>query len=132
MAGCTVAVRIRYRGFETVLHGCKLKRFVQHEMDIYPVVEKLFHESYRRGEPVRLTGVHVAELISVSELRQQELFVVPAEPDDLSQACDEIRDLYGERAIGFASGVFFSGGRPISNSRRTHFYSAFSRGSWLR
>ena len=126
LAGRCVNVKLRYnRGFETVLHGHKLKRCVQHEMDIYPVAEKLFGESYRSSQLVRLVGVQVSDLISTGELLQQELFIGSDEPDHLSQACDEIKDRYGERAIGFASGAFFNAGRGISNSRRVNEYRPF-------
>jgi DNA polymerase-4 len=126
LIGRCVSVKLRYnKGFETILHGHKLKHFVQHEMDIYPVAEKLFHQSYRTGQMVRLVGVQVSELISTAELLQQELFIGSDEPDHLSQACDEIKDRYGERAIGFASGVFFNAGRGISNSRRVNEYRPF-------
>jgi DNA polymerase-4 len=126
LAGRCVSVKLRYnKGFETVLHGHRLKRCVQHEMDIYPVAEKLFGESYRGSQLVRLVGVQVSDLISTEELLQQELFIGSDEPDHLSQACDEIKDRYGERAIGFASGTFFNAGRPISNSRRVNEYRPF-------
>lgn len=125
LAGRCVSVKIRYsKGFETVLHGHKLKHFVQHEMDIYPAAEKLFYESYVREHLVRLVGVHVSELIATGQLVQQELFIAAAEPDLLSKTCDSIKDLYGERAIGFASGIF-SVGRPLSNSRRVNEYRPF-------
>jgi len=126
LAGSCVSVKLRYnKGFETVLHGHRLKRCVQHEMDIYPVAEKLFAESYRASQLVRLVGVQVSDLISTGELLQQELFIGSDEPDHLSQACDEIKDRYGERAIGFASGAFFNAGRGICNSRRVNEYRPF-------
>jgi DNA polymerase IV len=125
MAGRVVSIRIRYKGFETVLHGCKIPRYIQHEMDIFPIAEKLFHESYRVGEPVRLVGIHVADLIPSSEIHQQELFVATGEDDGLCGACDEIKDRYGEHAIGFASGVFSSGDRARNRSRRLANYNPF-------
>ena len=125
LTGRCVAVKIRYsKGFETVLHGHKIKHYIQHEMDIFPVAEKLFYESYQRDHPVRLVGVTVSELIAAKQLLQQELFVADAQPDHLSKTCDRIKDRYGERAIGFASGIF-SVGRPLSNSRRVNEYRPF-------
>jgi DNA polymerase-4 len=125
LAGYVVAVKIRYKGFETVLHGRKLQSCIQHETDLYPVAERLFHESYREGRPVRLVGVHVSALIPTSHLIQQELFVIERDATDLSTACDGIKDRFGESAIGFASGVFFSASRHRPNSRRTVFYNPF-------
>ncbi|HEY3296270.1 MAG TPA: DNA polymerase IV [bacterium] len=117
LAGKVVNVKIRYKGFETVLHGHKLKQYVQHEMYIYPVVEKLFHESYRAGEPVRLIGVHLAGLMSTEEILQQELFAPPDTPSLLGDACDSIKQRFGEDAIGFASGTFLNGSRTRSQKK---------------
>lgn len=126
MAGRCVGVKLRYnKGFETVMHEHKLQRYIQHEMDIYPAAERLFHECYRGGDPVRLVGVQVSSLIPTADLLQQELFVQSDTPDHLTQTCDKIKDLFGERAIGYASGVFFNGGRGISNSRRINEYRPF-------
>jgi DNA polymerase IV len=104
MAGRVVTVKIRYKGFETVIHGRKIKTHVQHEMFIYPVAEQLFHEAYRKGEDVRLVGVHVSDLLPVEDILQQELFVQKRETSQLMETCDGIKERYGEASIGFASG----------------------------
>ncbi|MFZ5433656.1 MAG: DNA polymerase IV [Calditrichota bacterium] len=130
MVGQCVTIKIRYKGFETVMHGHRIKRFIQHEMDIYAVAEKLFDEAYEAGRPVRLVGVCVSHLVPTSRLTQQELFVAPSEPSVLTRTCDLIKDRFGELSIGFASGVFFAGGRSSSNSRRTTFYNPFAPRSW--
>ncbi len=125
MAGRCVAVRIRYHGFETVIHGHKVKSYLQHEIDLYPVAERLFHESYRMGTPVRLVGIHISELKPTNEIVQQELFIAPPDTDDLSRACDEIKERFGENAIGFASGVFHTGDTVIRKGHRTPFFNPF-------
>jgi len=127
--GQVVNVKIRYRGFETVIHGRKLKQHVQHEMYIYPVAEMLFHESYRHGQPVRLVGVHVSGLISAEEILQQELFSPPDTPTLLGQACDSIKNRFGEDSIGFASGVFLNGSHGRSRKPSFNpFYTQLLRG----
>lgn len=118
MAGRCVSVKIRYRGFETNTHEHKLKRFVQHETDIYPVAEMLFHESYESGRPVRLVGVQVCALWPTARILQLELFMAPENPDWLARACDEIKDRFGESSIGFASGIFHAGGKRKSAYQR--------------
>jgi DNA polymerase IV len=125
LAGKVVSVTIRYKGFETVSHERKVKRNIQHEMDIYPVAEALFHEAYQPAQLVRLVGVHVADLMSTAHVRQLELFVPPLEPDDLTRACDDIKERFGERAIGFASGTFNMEGRFLSNARAVAQYNPF-------
>jgi nucleotidyltransferase/DNA polymerase involved in DNA repair len=121
LLGRVVSVKIRYKGFETTLHGCTLQRHVQHEMYLYPVAEKLFWESYRRDTPVRLIGVHVADLVSESDILQQELFVPDAELDGLFKACDQIKDHFGEASIGFASGALLSGTKPGRKNHRIDY-----------
>jgi DNA polymerase-4 len=115
MAGRVVTLKLRYQGFETTLHGRKLKRHMQHEADIYSAATRLFEESYERGRAIRLVGVSVSDLISSSLLRQQELFLVPAEFTGMSRVCDRIKERFGDGSIGYASSVFHSGrrsGRP--------------------
>lgn len=129
LAGQVVNVKIRYKGFETVLHGRKLKQCVQHEMYIYPVAEMLFHESYRVGQPVRLIGVHVSGLISTDEILQQELFAPPDTPTLLGRTCDHIKERFGEDSIGYASGTFLNGSRtPSRHSSFNPFYTYLLRG----
>lgn len=125
LAGATVCVKLRYKGFETVIHGHKLKHFVQHELDIYPAAEKLFHECYRTGEPVRLIGVQVSDLMHTTQLVQQELFVQADQPDRLCEVCDEIKERFGERFIGSAASLFESPDRLRRASRRAAYLNPF-------
>jgi DNA polymerase IV len=121
LLGQVVSVRIRYKGFETTLHGCTLKHASQHEMYLYPVAERLFWESYRQGTPVRLIGIHISHLVAADEILQQELFVPDCPVDGLFRTCDDIKDRYGENSIGFASGALSSGGRSDRKGRRIDY-----------
>jgi nucleotidyltransferase/DNA polymerase involved in DNA repair len=121
LLGRVVSVKIRYKGFETTLHGCTLKRHAQHEMYLYPVAEKLFWESYRRGTPVRLIGFHMQDLIAAEDILQQELFVPELPLDGLFRTCDDIKDRYGEASIGFASGTLLAGRSSSRKSQRIDY-----------
>lgn len=110
MAGRVVTVKVRYHGFETRLHSRKLAQHLQHETDIFVAARTLFHECYDH-RPVRLMGVNVSELISDVRIRQLELFTPGARLAILSQACDRIKNRFGEKSIGYASGIYYSGSR---------------------
>lgn len=116
MAGRVVTLKLRYRGFETCLHGRKFRRHFQHESDIYAAASRLFAECREPGRPVRLIGVSVSDLLRESRIVQMELFAPPARIDSLTVAQDQVRDRFGERAIGYASGLI-SGKRYLHRAR---------------
>jgi DNA polymerase-4 len=127
MAGRVVTLKLRFHGFETRFHGRKLRDYVQHETEIFAIAQTLFQECFDR-RPVRLVGVTVSDLMPDLRLRQLDFFSPRTRLAILSQACDQIKDRFGENSIGYASGVFFSlrsspsyGVRP----RRTKCYRPF-------
>jgi DNA polymerase-4 len=127
MAGRVVTLKLRFHGFETRFHGRKLKDYLQHETEIFSIARTLFHECFDR-RPVRLVGVSVSDLMPDLHLRQLDFFSPHTRLAILSQACDEVKDRFGEEAIGYASGVFFSARSSPSygiRPRRTKCYRPF-------
>ncbi|MBM3324952.1 MAG: hypothetical protein FJY66_04725, partial [Calditrichaeota bacterium] len=113
--------------FETRFHGRKLRDYIQHETEIFAIAQTLFCECFDR-RPVRLVGVSVSDLAPDFRLRQLDFFSPHTRLAILAEACDRVKDRFGENAIGYASGVFFSlrsspsyGVRP----RRTKCYRPF-------
>lgn len=124
LAGRVVTIKLRYASFVTLTHAGTLGRLIQHELDIYPAAYQLFHEVFDDRQEVRLIGVHVADLVPASRIKQQDLFINTQRADDLMGTCDEIRDKYGEDAVGFASAVLFTGERRHI-PRQTMYYRPF-------
>jgi DNA polymerase-4 len=124
LAGRVVTIKLRYKSFVTLTHAGTLNRFIQHESDLYPAARYLLQEVFDERQEVRLIGVHLSDLVPVSRIRQQDLFVNRARADDLMQTCDEIRDRYGEDAVGFANAVLYDHDRRPT-PRRTMYYRPF-------
>lgn len=124
LAGRVVTVKIRYTGFVTLTHACTLNRYIQHEIDIYPAACRLFHHAFDERQEIRLIGVHLSDLVPISRIRQQDFFINTQRADELMQTCDEIRDKYGEAAVGFANAVLYDADRrPVP--RQTMYYRPF-------
>lgn len=110
-AGRVVTLKLRYKGMETHLHSHKFARPLWFEGDIFSAARRLFYEIYDTARPVRLIGVSVSGLSKTSRHLQQELFDRHAELHTLANACDDIKDRYGEAVIGYASGLLTRSGR---------------------
>ena len=124
LAGRVVTIKLRYKSFATLTHACTLNRFIQHELDIYPAALYLLNKVIDTRQEVRLIGVHLSELVPVSRIRQQDLFIDTQRADEMMETCDAIRDKYGEDAVGFASAVLFDPERrPVP--RQTMYYRPF-------
>ena len=125
LAGRVVTLKIRYTSFVTLTHECTLSRYIQHELDIFPAAMRLVREALDERQDVRLIGVHVADLVPVSRIRQQDLFINTQRADDLMQTCDEIRDKYGEDAVGLAAAILYSSEAKKKIPRQSMYYRPF-------
>ena len=124
LAGRVVTIKLRYMSFVTLTHACTLNRHIQHELDIYPIALRLLHRVLDERQEIRLIGVHLSDLVPVSRIRQQDLFVNRARADELMQTCDEVRDKYGEDALAFARTLFTNHShRPAS--KQAVYYRPF-------
>jgi DNA polymerase-4 len=125
LAGRVVTVKLRYTSFVTLTHAFTLPRYIQHELDIYPAAMHLLRECFDLRQEVRLIGVHLSDLVPVSRIRQQDLFVNTQRADDLMQTCDDVRDKYGEDAVGFANAVLYTGDARRHAPKQTLYYRPF-------
>jgi nucleotidyltransferase/DNA polymerase involved in DNA repair len=125
LAGRVVTIKVRYTSFVTFTHAGTLGRYIQHELDLYPAALRLLHRVLDNQQEVRLIGVHLSDLVPVSRIRQQDLFINTQRADDLMNTCDEIRDKYGEDAVGVAAAVIVPGQRRKKVPRNTLYYRPF-------
>jgi DNA polymerase IV len=118
MTGRTVTLKLRYAGFETVMHSRKLHRYVQNETDLYPVAAKLFGEVYQQARPVRLIGIGISELQPVNQILQQDLFLQGRDPDQIAGVFDQIKDKFGDDVIGYGTALVSGKGSLRAGTHR--------------
>jgi DNA polymerase-4 len=99
VAGC-VAVKIRYPDFETTSKQTSIPYSCSDD-EIIPVAKKLFHQLYKKGQPVRLLGVRLSEL--TYEAIQADLFDDKERKTDLYKAIDDVKNRFGKLKIKRAS-----------------------------
>lgn len=98
-AGC-IAVKIRYPDFETSSKQTTVP-YTSADDEIIPVAKKLFHQLYKKGQPVRLLGVRLSEL--TNEAIQTDLFDNKEKKTDLYKAIDDVKTRFGKLKIKRAS-----------------------------
>lgn len=99
VAGC-IAVKIRYPDFETTSRQTTVP-YTCADDEIIPVAKKLFHQLYKKGQPVRLLGVKLSEL--TNDAIQTDLFENKEKKNDLYKAIDDVKNRFGKLKIRRAS-----------------------------
>jgi DNA polymerase-4 len=99
-AGC-VAVKIRYPDFETTSRQMTIP-YTFYDDELIAKAKELFHQLWRRGQPIRLMGVRLSEL--TSEAVQTNLFEDTGKKTQLYKAIDEVKGRYGSGAVVKAGG----------------------------
>jgi DNA polymerase IV len=95
LTGC-VAVKIRYPNFETKSKQTTIA-YTFSDDEIIPVVIKLFHQLYKKEQPVRLLGVRLSEL--TSHVLQGSLFDNTDKKSDLYKAIDDVKIKFGKNVL---------------------------------
>ncbi len=101
----TIQLKLRYKDFTTLTRAHTLPAPTQLDTEIFEQIRALFHRNWRKGEQVRLLGVHASSFDSEPEQGdlledgrrqrwQQALF-----------AADRLRDKFGESSITLATGM---------------------------
>jgi len=94
--GRTVSLIIRYADFHTFSKQRRLRRAVNHGLDIYAAALGLLRET-RLLQPVRLVGVSVSCL--ERRMVEMPLFADERKRKFVAEAMDEINDRYGEFTV---------------------------------
>lgn len=98
-AGC-ITVKIRYPDFETTSRQTTVP-YTSSDDEIIPVAKKLFHQLYKKEQPVRLLGVRLSEL--TNEAIQADLFDNKEKKTGLYKAIDDVKNRFGKMKIKRAS-----------------------------
>ena len=99
-AGC-VAVKIRYPDFETTSRQMTIP-YTFYDDELIAKAKELFHQLYRKGQPIRLLGVRLSEL--TSEAIQTNLFEDTGKKTQLYKAIDDVKGRFGKDAVVKAGG----------------------------
>ncbi|MDD2791922.1 MAG: DNA polymerase IV [Sediminibacterium sp.] len=95
LAGC-IAVKIRYPDFETTSRQTTID-YTMRDDELIPVAIDLFHQLYRKGQPVRLLGVRLSDL--TGHVLQGSLFQDNGKRDELYKAIDAVKSKFGKTAL---------------------------------
>lgn len=95
LTGC-IAVKIRYPDFETTSRQSSIDYTLRDDA-LIPVAIDLFHKLYRKGQPVRLLGVRLAEL--TNHAVQASLFEDAEKKHQLYKAIDDVKSTFGKTAL---------------------------------
>ena len=109
LGGRRITLKLRTTGFVTITHQLSLSNPMDNDDIIYFCSKKLLHDVWEEWNPVRLVGVSVSRLMHVpNNGYQPHLFMRKTvhKRKELSSIMDGIRDRYGEKSIGSASGFF--------------------------
>ncbi|MCO6453571.1 MAG: DNA polymerase IV [Caldilineales bacterium] len=98
LAGGTVKLKLRWPDFTTITRQTTLPQPTDQDKTIIDVVQKLFEQNWRSGQPVRLLGVGVSSLNE--GYRQLSLWDTESEQDRrLQDTLDDLRNRFGSSAI---------------------------------
>jgi DNA polymerase-4 len=95
MTGC-IAVKIRYPDFETQQRQATIP-YTCYDDELIAHAKELFHQLYRKGQPVRLLGVRLSEL--TADALQTNLFNDVQKKTDLYKAIDDVKNRYGKQML---------------------------------
>ncbi|KFF73822.1 MULTISPECIES: DNA polymerase IV [Chryseobacterium] len=98
----TVSVRIRYANFDTETKQCKVP-YTSADHTLLKYVLELFRKVYTRRMRIRLVGIKFTGLVHGSH--QMNLFEDTEELISLYQTMDKIKDRFGVKSVGRASGL---------------------------
>ncbi len=95
LTGC-IAVKIRYPDFETTSRQVSID-YTFKDDELIEAAKQLFHQLYRKGQPVRLLGVRLSDL--TSHAMQGSLFEDNDKKANLYKAIDAVKNKYGNPAL---------------------------------
>jgi DNA polymerase-4 len=102
--GWTVKIKLRWPDFTTITRQSRLSQPTDRVDEIFGSALGLLDQVWNEGDPIRLIGVGVADL--VEPMRQLELFDQTWEIEErLQEAIDRIRERYGPDAVRRAGGL---------------------------
>jgi DNA polymerase-4 len=100
----TIQLKLRYKDFTTITRAHSLAAPTQLDTEIFEQIRALFHRNWKRGEQVRLLGVHAASFETPGQIDLLESGRHERWKQALA-AADKLRDKFGESSVGLATGM---------------------------
>lgn len=101
----TVQLKLRNKDFTTITRARSLKSATQIDGEIFAEIRALFRANWKRGEAIRLLGVHCSSF----EDSEGQLGLLEGDRHEkwtnALSAADKLRDKFGESAVSLASGM---------------------------
>src|SRR3954469_18904439 len=101
----TVQLKLRYSDFSTITRAQSVSTLTQLDTEIFNTVRTLFRANWRRGEKVRLLGVHAGSL----SRDEGQIDLLDGDKNrrwkNALSAADKLRDKFGESAISLGTGM---------------------------
>jgi nucleotidyltransferase/DNA polymerase involved in DNA repair len=100
IAGTTVTVKLRFRGFDTVTRQCGLPAPADTVETVWPVARSLFRKADRGQVPIRLVGVTLSGFGEEPAV-QLGMFAPEGPPADrvVAEAVDRLREKFGRDSV---------------------------------
>ncbi|GGM22273.1 DNA polymerase IV 1 [Paraliobacillus quinghaiensis] len=101
VVGQNVQIMIRFHNRKTITRSIKLPNFIEEEDTIFTIGYDLF-EKHWNGDPIRLLGVTVSDLVEKKEISQQlDIFTYEKEAskEKLYQTMEKLTEKYGENTF---------------------------------
>lgn len=101
VVGQNVQIMIRFHDRKTITRSVKLQEYIEEEDTIYSISYDLF-EKHWNGDPIRLLGVTVQDLVDKKIISQQlNLFTYEkdASKEKLYQTMEQLSEKYGENTF---------------------------------
>jgi len=101
----TIQLKLRYKDFTTITRAHTLPAPTQLDTEIFEQARALFRANWKKGQQVRLLGVHAASFtegagqMDLLEGGRQQRW------KDALAAADRLRDRYGESSVKLAAGM---------------------------
>lgn len=101
----TIQLKLRYSDFSTITRAQSLKTLTQLDTEIFQTVRELFRRNWKRGQKIRLLGVHAGSL----SREEGQIDLLNGNTNErwkhALSAADKLRDKFGEGAVSLGTGL---------------------------
>ncbi len=101
----TIQLKLRYSDFTTITRAQSLKTLTQLDTEIFQTVRELFRRNWKRGQTIRLLGVHAGSL----SREEGQIDLLNSNSNErwkhALSAADKLRDKFGEGAVSLGTGM---------------------------
>jgi DNA polymerase-4 len=101
----TIQLKLRYTDFSTITRAQSLATLTQLDTEIFHTVRALFLRNWKRGQKIRLLGVHAGSL----SRQEGQIALIDGDKNtrwkNALSAADKLRDKFGEGTVSLGTGM---------------------------